>query len=98
MTEHKIGEVFLDTENFEEPKRLKCVEDTKYINCGKCAYCGMYGCIIDYAEDCNEYFIETNEPLTISRLRLLNIFIVCLFSVYDLQTFFINKLKSIHHP
>jgi len=59
MTERKIGEVFLDSENFVAPKKVKCV---KFTTCKTCIYQGSFSCkkIICTGEQ----FIETNEPLT----------------------------------
>lgn len=75
MTEHKIGEVFPDNENFDEPKKIKCVEtenDRLTPKCYNCVYDGFCmdmrvvpECVKEerYAED-DVYFIETDQPLT----------------------------------
>ena len=69
MKQHKIGEVFLDTKHFKEPKRLKCIEDVLKGEDG-CSFCiyrnhDCYGCVPSDRED-GEYamFIETDEPLS----------------------------------
>lgn len=66
MKKYKIGQVFEDTENFEQPKRLKCVDacDTS-----KCAYegcvCDDIGCLSNENDDgIDRMFIETEEPVT----------------------------------
>ena len=39
MTEHKIGEVFLDAENFNPPKKVKCVKGKSGTDdCEHCCY------------------------------------------------------------
>lgn len=67
MKQYKINEVFEDTENFPEPKRLKCIPFVDFVNnCKKCVYLKLP------QEFCNKmrcfepelYFIETTEPLT----------------------------------
>ena len=68
MKHYKLNEVFLDTENFHEPKRLKCVKGIECAN--MCAYwksrmCHKIACANGETKDGdNKYFIETNEPLT----------------------------------
>jgi len=69
MKQYKINQVFLDTENFPEPKRLKCVEE-KGDWCVGCAYevsdslCDHIFCSkIERMDESNVYFIETDEPL-----------------------------------
>ena len=72
MTEYKIGEVFLDTDNFPKPKKLKCVKDNDELLCHLCAYnynhhylCKNVNCLKCERLDNNSvYFIETKEPLT----------------------------------
>lgn len=68
MKEYKTGEVFEDSEYFNPPKRLKCVEGDY---CNQCAYnqtspCdNKIPCTPIYRKDLKDvYFIETNEPLT----------------------------------
>jgi len=76
MTEHKIGEVFLDTENFKESKKVKCVKEKVkkgyYVKCFKCAYDGSGACItclpVQREDNTGVYFIETTEPLTTEKL------------------------------
>ena len=59
MKEHKIGEVFLDTESFKEPKKVKSV---RFTTCKSCIYQGFHGC---QDRVCiGVHFIETDEPLT----------------------------------
>jgi hypothetical protein len=78
MTEHKIGEVFLDIENFNQQKRLKCVDKDKETQCKPCVYwrTGIHiseSRCLNYSQCCYNYqrkdsenvvFIETTEPLT----------------------------------
>ena len=72
MKQYNLNQVFLDTENFSEPKRLKCVEDTtgsKNI-CSLCIYSDVCAKPKHIARCMNpiygtyDYFIETDEPLT----------------------------------
>ena len=70
MTEHKIGEVFLDAENFNPPKKVKCVKGKSGTDdCEHCCYnscdCKLVRCLGEENEDgLYRYFIETKEPLT----------------------------------
>ena len=77
MIEHKIGEVFLDTENFNPPKKVKCVENSiGYHACELCSYdmlcekddgkilCTYY----ERQSEDDVMFIETTEPLTTEKL------------------------------
>ena len=66
MKQYKIGEVFLDTDNFPKPKKLKCVKFNQ--TCDACIY-GFNHCgtMIPFKRPCENgqiMFIETNEPLT----------------------------------
>lgn len=68
MKEHKIGEVFEDSENFTPAKRMKCVEGD---HCSECGYYDMppcdriVACSPSLREDKKDvYFIESDEPLT----------------------------------
>jgi hypothetical protein len=72
MKEYRIGEVFEDAENFDPPKRLKCVEidDSARSACASCAYGTRESCVDFMAcyfrerEDLeNVRFIETTEPI-----------------------------------
>jgi hypothetical protein len=58
MKEYRIGEVFEDAENFDPPKRLKCV---KFTTCKLCAYRGRSSCIKILCT--GVHFIETTEPI-----------------------------------
>ena len=67
MTEHKIGEVFIDTKNFQEPKMMKCIEEQERFLCNGCVHLLDNRCIISNARNCltgRIIFIETNETLT----------------------------------
>ena len=45
MIQRKVNEVFTDSENFKEPKRIKCVEDDGApIWCESCAYNNNIAC------------------------------------------------------
>jgi hypothetical protein len=67
MKEYSIGEIFEDSENFNPPKRIKCV---KYNTCGGCIDCVYrYSCkvrcmAIERSDYKCVYFIETSEPLS----------------------------------
>jgi hypothetical protein len=71
MIQHKINEVFIDSENFTPAKRLKCVEDIA-ISCkceGECIFynipCHDIMCTSFYRGTKDSvYFIETTEPLS----------------------------------
>jgi hypothetical protein len=67
MKEYRIGEVFEDAENFDPPKRLKCVEDGGGMDfCYKCILSGRY-CHLCVPEERSDkkyvHFIETTEPI-----------------------------------
>jgi len=68
MKQYNLNQVFEDTKNFPEPKRLKCVEGD---HCNQCGYVQISPC--DHGVACTAtfrtdgkdvYFIETDEPLT----------------------------------
>jgi len=71
MKQYKIGEVFMDTEHFKEPKRVKCVEDNGSTDdCLNCLYDRNKACYRNEVK-CGDrkdgkvvHFIETDEPLT----------------------------------
>lgn len=59
MKQHNLNQVFEDTENFDEPKRLKCVEG----DCHLCAYVdNIDGCLNFHCVDF--IAIKTTEPIT----------------------------------
>ena len=72
--EYKIGEVFLDTENFEKPKRVKCIEDKIGEGCSKCIYIGDLDSVFyceriictgrESSDGISRIYLQTDEPLT----------------------------------
>jgi len=65
MTEHKIGEVFLDTEKFHEPKKVKRIQGSNLkSNCRLCVYYGKSAKICANVFCEGVFYIETDEPLT----------------------------------
>ena len=73
MKQYKINEVFMDTEHFNPPKRVKCVADIGLEHCNSdCVYkkdrlCDDIPCCVfndEIGDDILMSFIETDEPLT----------------------------------
>ena len=65
MTEHKIGEVFLDKEKFNEPKNVKRIQGSNLkSNCTRCVYYGKSTIICANVFCEGVFYIETSEPLT----------------------------------
>jgi hypothetical protein len=69
MKEYSIGEIFEDSENFNPPKRIKCVENVGCLD--SCVYrsyanCSLFPkCTISERKDHRSVvFIETEEPLS----------------------------------
>lgn len=73
MKQYNLNQVFIDTENFSEPKRLKCVPDEyEKLSCYSCVYdnldCNILECLPhNRADKIGVHFIETDEPLTEKR-------------------------------
>ena len=69
MIQRKVNEVFIDSENFKEPKMLKCVENPNSV-CPNCVYkyiggCNHIACLgIERLDHTTVMFIETNEPVS----------------------------------